>query len=58
VARAIDLGYLEYRRVLQESNIEIENEKFFGKVVKAAANERSIEDALEWRPSETLECKL
>ena len=58
VARAVDLGYLEYRRILQESRIEIENEKFFGKIVKASANENSIGETTPWPPVETLECRL
>lgn len=58
VARAVDLGYLEYRRVLQESSIEIENEKFFGKVVKASADGDVDGKALRWEPIETLEYRL
>jgi len=57
VARAVDLGYLEYRRVLQESSIEIENEKFLGKIVKVSPGE-DIHNALQWQPAETFECRL
>jgi hypothetical protein len=57
VARAVDLGYLEYRRIIQESRIEIENEKFFGKIVKASANANSVGEAAPWQPVETLECR-
>ena len=35
VVRGIDVGYLEYRRVLREANIEVENEKCLGKLIKA-----------------------
>lgn len=58
VARAVDLGYLEYRRVLQETSIEVENEKFFGKVVKASPPADIIAETLRWQPVETLECRL
>src|SRR6185437_9364194 len=57
VVRAVDLGYLEYRRILQESSIEIENEKFLGKIVKVSPGE-DIHNALQWRPAETFECRL
>jgi hypothetical protein len=56
VVRAVDLGYLEYRRILQESSIEIENEKFLGKIVKVSPHE-DIREALQWQPAETLECR-
>ena len=31
ILRGIDLGYLEYRRVLRETSIEIQNERCLGK---------------------------
>lgn len=36
VVRAIDLGYLEYRRAIREAPFEIENERCLGKVIKAS----------------------
>lgn len=34
MVRGIDVGYLEYRRVLQQSKIEVENERWLGKLIK------------------------
>lgn len=34
IVRAIDVGYLEYRRVLEETPLQMENEKQLGKRVK------------------------
>lgn len=34
VVRAIDVAYLEYRRVLEDTPLQIENEKHLGKLVK------------------------
>lgn len=34
ILRGIDVGYLEYRRVLQQTSIEIQNEKCLGKVIR------------------------
>ena len=34
ILRGIDLGYLEYRRVLRETSIEIQNERCLGKLIK------------------------
>ena len=34
ILRGIDLGYLEYRRVLKETSIEIQNERCLGKLIK------------------------
>ncbi len=34
LVRGIDVGYLEYRRVLQQSRIEVENERWLGKLIK------------------------
>ncbi len=41
IVRAIDVGYLEYRRVLEDTPLQIENEKYFGKLVKASLDEKS-----------------
>jgi len=35
IVRGIDVGYLEYRRVLQNTVIEIENERCLGKLVRS-----------------------
>lgn len=32
LVRGIDVGYLEYRRVLQQTRIEVENERWLGKL--------------------------
>lgn len=34
VVRAIDIGYLEYRRVLEDTPLQMENERHLGKLVK------------------------
>ena len=34
LVRGIDVGYLEYRRVLQQTKIEVENERCLGKLIK------------------------
>jgi hypothetical protein len=34
IVRAIDVGYLEYRRAIGEAPFEIENERFLGKLIK------------------------
>ncbi len=34
ILRGIDVGFLEYRRVLQETSIEIQNERSLGKLIK------------------------
>ena len=34
VVRGLDVGYLEYRRVLQQSKIQVENERELGKLIK------------------------
>jgi hypothetical protein len=41
IVRAIDIGYLEYRRVLEDTPLQIENEKYFGKLVKASLGAKS-----------------
>lgn len=37
IVRAIDVGYLEYRRAIKEAPFEIENERCLGKLVKASS---------------------
>jgi hypothetical protein len=41
VLRGIDVGYLEYRRVLQETPIEVENERRLGKLVKGRGDDKA-----------------
>jgi hypothetical protein len=36
MVRAVDVGYLEYRRAIGEAPFEIENERCLGKLVKAS----------------------
>jgi hypothetical protein len=38
IVRAIDVGYLEYRRAIGEAPFEIENERFLGKLIKPSRN--------------------
>ncbi len=45
IVRGIDVGYLEYRRVLGETRIEMENERCLGKLVKARAERESLVQA-------------
>ena|SRR5581483_3112768 len=47
IARAIDVGYLEYRRVLQETRIEMENERCLGKMVKGRVEGSTLVPARE-----------
>jgi hypothetical protein len=51
IVRAVDVGYLEYRRVQQEATLEIENERFLGKLIKASDRSKAATKALEWRPA-------
>ena len=39
LVRGIDVGYLEYRRVLQQTRIEVENERWLGKLIKGRQQE-------------------
>ena len=50
LVRAVDVGYLEYRRIQQEAELEIENERCLGKLVKASVPSKT--NALEWKPVE------
>jgi hypothetical protein len=36
MVRAIDVGYLEYRRTIGDAPFEVENERYLGKLVKAS----------------------
>jgi hypothetical protein len=47
--RAVDIGYLEYRRVVTQMPLEIENERQFGKLIKPAEN---ASERLSWTPAE------
>ena|SRR5579875_2734782 len=40
--RGVDVGYLEYRRVLEQSTIEVENERQLGKLTKLRAGESAL----------------
>jgi hypothetical protein len=49
VLRAVDVGYLEYRRTVQETPLLMENERFLGKIVKATAkDEEGPAAGLHW----------
>ncbi|MGH9652465.1 MAG: hypothetical protein ACRD6B_03250 [Bryobacteraceae bacterium] len=50
VVRAVDIGYLEYRRVLTQMPLEIENERQFGKLIRPA--EDAASERLNWRPAD------
>ncbi len=39
LVRGIDVGYLEYQRVLQQTRIEVENERWLGKLIKGRRQE-------------------
>ena len=41
ILRGIDVGYLEYRRVLKETSNEIQNERFLGKLIKKTHREKA-----------------
>lgn len=41
ILRGIDVGYLEYRRVLKETSIEIQNERCLGKLIKRQAQDKA-----------------
>lgn len=36
MVRAIDVGYLEYRRAIGDAPFKVENERYLGKLVKAS----------------------
>ncbi len=41
ILRGIDVGFLEYRRVLQQTAIDIQNERSLGKLIKRRAAEKT-----------------
>ena len=51
IVRAVDVAYLEYRRALQETPLEIVNERSLGKIVKAAAEDEAGVPAMHWDPA-------
>lgn len=48
VLRAVDVGYLEFRRTVQETPLSMENERFLGKIVKAGNKEEETAAGLHW----------
>jgi len=48
VVRATDVAYLEYRRVLRQTPLEMENERFLGKIVRASTSDETAVPALHW----------
>ena len=54
IVRAIDFGYLEYRRFLQETPIEIENERWLGKLIKSGSDKRAALQRETARPALSL----
>jgi hypothetical protein len=51
IVRAADVAYLEYRRALQETPLEVENERSLGKIVKAAPEDEAGVPAMQWDPA-------
>jgi hypothetical protein len=51
VVRAVDIGYLEYRRVVTRTPLEMENEKELGKLIQPS-REAAIPDGLDWSPAQ------
>jgi hypothetical protein len=48
VLRALDVGYMEYRRTIQETPLLIENERFLGKIIKASSSDEETAAGLHW----------
>ncbi len=42
MVRAVDVGYLEYRRAIGETPFEIENERFLGKLIKPSRDRAAV----------------
>lgn len=42
IVRAIDMAYLEYRRVLEDTPLQMENEKYLGKLVKVSLGDKPV----------------
>ena len=47
IVRAIDMAYLEYRRVLEDTPLQMENEKYLGKLVKVSLGDKAV--AYSWQ---------
>jgi hypothetical protein len=45
IVRAFDVGYLEYRRALEDIPFEIENERFLGKLIKPSQGAAALRKA-------------
>ncbi len=50
IVRGIDIGYLEFRQVLKQVQLESENERTLGKRIKQAEKEKSATQGLRWVP--------
>jgi hypothetical protein len=48
IVRAVDVGYLEYRRVIAETPLRTENEKCLGKIATAGNEDASEIHDLSW----------
>lgn len=48
IVRAADVGYLEYRRVIQETALDTENEKLLGKLARATGEKNGSMHDLHW----------
>ena len=53
IVRGVDVGYLEFRQVLKQTQLEAENEKALGKMVKKTETEPSFSQGLRWVPEES-----
>ena len=51
IVRAADVGYLEYRRVIQETALHTENERFLGKISRVSREEDNSIPDLHWDPA-------
>jgi hypothetical protein len=49
--RAVDIGYLEYRRVVTTMPLEIENERQLGKLIQPVS-QSMMSEGLSWTPAE------
>jgi prolipoprotein diacylglyceryltransferase len=48
IVRATDVGYLEYRRIVQGTSLETENEKCLGKIAIASPHKNGTVHDLNW----------
>lgn len=53
IVRAVDVGYLEYRRVLRETPLLMENEQAFGKLIASDSQNQQLGRQLAWAPEES-----